>query len=191
MSVIKKWMTVNFRLLNKSLTLTQAITEMSGATYGVIQDEQELIALVLAEDLNQAASRGISSLLDVLSGIPPSVIVGCEIEMQQLVNSPAMTFFDVGTKGAIVVGNDGVVGVLPVEVVDDYVNSDEYQPPVEVLGDSHSGDSMLGGYFQTPSGIAICAAPGCGYPNKLADFDPDYPPNCQNPSLPQHQLQSP
>jgi hypothetical protein len=181
-------MTGNFRLLNQTLTLTQAVAEMSGQTYGVVQDEQKTIALVVAEDLDQAASRGVSSILDLLSGIPPSVIVGCEIEMQELANSPAMTFFDVGAKGAIVVGNEGVVGVLPGEFVYDYINSDEYQPPVAVLGDAHPGDAMLGGDFQTPSGIVICAAPGCNYSNKLADFDPDYPPNCQNPSPPQHQL---
>jgi hypothetical protein len=193
MGKIKEYMSKHFQIINTNLDLPQAIEKLSGETYGVIQDDKESQALILIDDLQQAASNGVSSIMDLLKTLPPAIIVGHELEMQQLANSSVMTLFDVGAKGAIVLGNQGVVGVLPVEIIDEFIGSGKYKPLENVLGDDNTAkgitDGILGGDYQTPAGIKICAYPGCSHPNVLADFDPDYPPQCKNPHLPPHPLQ--
>lgn len=192
MGKIKEYMIKNFKIINTNLALPQAIEELSGETYGVLQDDKKPLGLILIDDLQQAVSNSVASLLDLLKSLPPSVIVGCEIEMQQLTNSSVMTLFDVGARGAIVLGNKGVIGVLPIEVIDDFIASGEYKPLENVLGDDNTtrgaADGILGGDYQTPAGTKVCAYPGCGYSNILADFDRDYPPQCKNPNLPPHLL---
>lgn len=193
MGKIKEYMSNHFQIINTSLDLPQAIEELSRETYGVLQDDEEPRALILIDDLQQAASNGVASIMDLLKSLPPAVIVGCELEMQQLANSSVMTLFDVGAKGVIVLGNQGIVGVLSVEVIDEFIGSGRYKPLENVLGDGNTTksttDGILGGDYQTPAGIKICAYPGCSHRNVLADFDPDYPPQCKNPHLTPHPLQ--
>lgn len=193
MCKIIEYMSNHFQIIDTNLDLPQAFAELSQETYGVIQDDKEPCALILIDDLQQAASNGAASIMDLLKTLPPAVIVGCELEMQQLANSNVMTLFDVGAKGAIVLGNQGVVGVLPVEVIDEFIGSGKYKPLENVLGDGNTTrsatDGILGGSYQTPAGLKICAYPGCSYSNQLAYFDPDYPPQCKNPHLTPHALQ--
>jgi hypothetical protein len=195
MGKINEYMSNNFQVINTTLNLQQAIDELPRATYAVLHDGTEPKALIFSDDLHQAANNGISSIANLLQQLPPTVVVGSEIPMNQLANSSVMTLFDVGAKGAIVLGKQGVVGILPVEIIDQFIGSGNYQPLENVLGDNNSittrsiTDGILGGDYQTPTGIKICAYPGCSYPNVLADFDPDYPPQCKNPHLTPHSLQ--
>jgi hypothetical protein len=83
--------------------------------------------------------------------------------------------------------DEGVVGVLPVEAVEEYLGSGEYELPTKTMGPSASaGDTGLGGSHQTPFGMVTCAE--CGFSNTLAFVDEEHLPDCQNPEKPTHTL---
>jgi hypothetical protein len=184
-----------FVLLEGTLSPSEARKRLAPGSYGVVLDKQDNpIALIVVEDLEQAASHDVASLLDSEASLSPAVVVGSEIQMQELVESGAMTVFDIGAQGAVVLGDEGVVGVLPVEAIEEYLGSGEYKLPTREMGPSAvSGDANLGGEHQTPLGKMLCTAlvdsERCNYINEMVFLDKDHMPICQNPNLPSHTLQ--
>jgi hypothetical protein len=193
--LVREHTTDAFVLLKGTLSTSEARKQLAQGSYGVVLDKQDdPIALIVAEDLEQAASCDVASLFDFETGLSPVVVVGSEIQMQELVESGAMTMFDIGARGAVVLGDEGVVGVLLVETIDDYLGGGEYKLPAQEMGPSAvSGDADLGGGHQTPLGRVLCTAlvdsERCNYINKVAFLDEDHMPTCQNPGLPSHTLQ--
>jgi hypothetical protein len=197
----------NFDLVTGTLSPSEARKQLAIGNYGVVLDQDGApVALVVAEDLEQAANKGMPSLLSSLAGLPATVIVGSEVEMQKLADSEALTLFDVGARGAVVLDDEGVVGILPVETIDEYLGSGEYKPAPETMGPSaKAADTGLGGSHQSPSGRVTCAADvvlggdvkldlgkptcvKCGYTNEIFFLDENNLPACQNPDLPSHTL---
>ena len=155
---------------------------------------QGSVKAVSPEDLEEAGRHGAPSLLSPLTGLPATLVVGSEVEMQRLADSEALTLFDIGALGAVVVDDEGVAGILPIEAVDEYLGSGAYKPAPEVMGPTaKGGDTGLGGKHQTPEGFVICVATVddalCGHVNKVAFLDKNHLPICQNPNLQSHTLQ--
>lgn len=190
MNIIKDYITQDFELLDGTLTPTKAIAQLKN-NYGVVIDENNKpLTLVVAEDLKRAANRGASSLLHPESGLRPTVFVGCEAKMQDLAKPEVKTLFNLGARGAIALDDEEkVVGVLPVEALNQYLDSTPVDRTIVELGVSgNAGDTGLAGSHQLPVGTVICAEPGCGYPNKVPFLDPDYLPTCKNPNPPRHTM---
>lgn len=189
MNLIREHITPDLDLLDGTLTPTEAIAQLKENYYGVVVDKNnKLIALVVAEDLERAANRGATSLMHPKSGLPPTVFVGCQVKMQDLADPAAMTLFKVGARGAIALDDEEkVVGVLPVEVLNQYLDS---LPVKRTMSDltlsGAAGDTGLAGSHQLPVGTVICAT--CGHLNKVAFLDPDFLPTCKNPNPPSHTM---
>jgi len=181
-------MTTAFALMAGTVAPAEAREQLAAGNYGVVLDQSGTpMALVVVEDLERAVSRGAPSLLHPSANLPPTVVVGSEVQMQQLVESGAMTLFDAGAPGAVVLGDEGVIGVLPVEAVDEYLGGGEYELPTRTMGPSaKAGDTGLGGSHQTPVGKVTCAE--CGFVNTLSFLDEENLPDCQNPEKPTHTL---
>jgi hypothetical protein len=179
MNMIKDYITQDFDLLAGTLTPTEAIAQLK-KNYGIVVDENNKpIALVVAEDLERSANNGASSLLHPQSRLRPTILVGCEVKMQDLADSPRMT---------LALDDEGqAVGVLPVEALNKYVDSTPVEQTIDELSLSASGgDSGLPGALQIPDGTVVCAA--CGHLNKVTYLDPEYLPTCKNPNPPSHTL---
>jgi hypothetical protein len=190
MKLIKDYITQDFDLLDGNLTPTKAIAKLKN-NYGIVVDENNKpLALVIAEDLKRSANSGATSLLHPKSGLPPTVLVGCEVKMQDLADQAVMTLFKVGARGAIALDDEEkVVGVLPVEALNQYLESTPVERTIgELALSGAAGDTGLAGSHQLPVGTVKCAEPGCGYQNKVPFLDPDYLPTCKNPNLPSHTL---
>ena len=206
-TLIRERMTDAFVLLAGTLAPSEAREQLAAGDYGVVLDQDDTpAALIVAQDLEQAASRSAPSLLDSTASLPPTVIVGSELQMQDLVESGALTLFDVGARGAVVLGDEGVVGVLPVAVVDKYLGSGEYELPTKPQGPTAAiSGTGLGGTHQSPLASVMCVAlvdlagnivlepaevvcVSCGHINRLAFLDKEHMPMCQNPDLPSHTL---
>ncbi|HEY9613123.1 hypothetical protein, partial [Allocoleopsis sp.] len=116
-------------------------------------------------------------------------------KMQDLAKRGVETLFKVGARGAIALDDEEqVVGVLPVETLNQYLDSapvEQTQTIGELALSGAAGDTGLAGSHQLPVGTVICAEPGCGYPNKVPFLDPDYLPTCKNPTPPRHTLKLP
>jgi hypothetical protein len=187
-SLVKDYMLSTFALLPGSLSPADARASLPADTYGVILDAQgEACGLVTADDLAAVAQRDAPTLLHPAAGLHPVVVIGGAWDMHTLVESDVMPLFDLGARGAIVLDDAGIVGVLPVAVVDTYLGSGAYELPTTTMGPSaKGGDASLAGAFQTPRGKLVCAV--CGYSNTVAFFDEEYPPLCQNTEVPEHRL---
>ena len=189
MNIIKDYITQDFDLLPGTLTPTKAIAQLKENNYGIVVDESNKpIALVVAEDIERSANNGASSLLHPQSRLRPTILVGCQVKMQDLADSPRKTLFNVGARGAIALDDEEkVVGVLPVETFNQYVDSMPVESKIDELSLSASGgDSGLPGALQIPDGTVVCAA--CGHLNKVTYLDPEYLPTCKNPNPPSHTL---
>jgi hypothetical protein len=193
--VVRERMSKSFVLLPGTLAPPDALQQLEAAQYGVVLDPSGApVGLVLAEDLKEASRHGAPSLLSPLACLPATLVVGSEVEMQRLADSEALTLFDIGALGAVVVDDEGVAGILPIETVDEYLGSGAYKPAPEVMGPTaKGGDAGLGGKHQTPEGFVICVATvddaPCGHVNKVAFLDKNHLPVCQNPNLQSHTLQ--
>jgi hypothetical protein len=188
--VINECMTTAFAILPGHLTPTQARVQLAAGLYGVVMDEEGVpLALVVTEDLVRAADNGAPALLTPAASLPPSILVGSAVSMQEFGDSGATTLFDIGAHGAVVTDDTGVAGVLPVAVVDAYLGSGEYTPPSTARGESGGGGTAtrLGGSFQTPVGTIVCTQ--CGFINTV-HFIVNLP-LCQNTQQPSHTLQLP
>jgi hypothetical protein len=188
--LINECMTTAFAVLHGHLTPTQARAQLAAGHYGVVLDEDGMPrALVVTEDLVRAAANEAPALLTSAASLPPTILVGSAVSMQEFVESGPMTLFNVEAHGAVVMDETGVVGVLPAAVVDAYLGSGEYTPPSTARGESVRGGTAtrLGGAYLTPRGTIICAA--CGFINTVDFLDETHLPLCQNEQQPPHTLQ--
>ncbi|GAB1540025.1 hypothetical protein NUACC21_26940 [Scytonema sp. NUACC21] len=184
MNCVKDHITKNFQLLVGTLSPAEALARLVDDKYGVVLDEHsEPVALVLADDLERAKNQGSTSLLDIKVGFPPTIIVGCQVDMQDLVKWESIIKQYDKTKGAIVIDDNTVVGILTVAAIHEYLKNRDYQ----LRGNIGSiGDSGLGGKHQQPKCSVRCAK--CDFANKLSFFNRKKLPTCQNPNEPKHPL---
>lgn len=193
MSQIENYINENFQLLAGDLSPAKALCELVTDNYGVVVNQlQKPVALVIADDLKQAANQGATSLLDIEAGFPPTIIVGHQVNMQDLVKSKVRITLNKETRGAIVINDDTVVGILAVTTVREYLGSGEYQQQGKTMGDIGAvGETALAGRHQPPKCLVQCAE--CGYVNELSFLDRRKLPTCQNddPNVPTHKLKLP
>jgi hypothetical protein len=164
----------NFQILSGMLSPKEAMSRLSGSDYGVILDERDTpVALVTMYDLKLADRRDAPSLLARRNRLPPTVVAGCDIEMNDLVGSRATSSFCMGAYGVVLVGVDGVVGVLPVDAVDEHVEENKLTYGYMISAAPEIG-ATRGGYIPpgqsgphtTPLITVVCTK--CSYQNVLA-----------------------
>lgn len=197
--LVQDKMTKAFTLLPATLTPGAARQQLPENHYGVITDAQGApVALVTAHDLQQADQQPAQSLLHTTTHLPPALLLGCKTEMKSLAESETFDWVvEYSVHGAILLDDQGVVGVLPIAAIDEYLGSGEYGLPSKTMAGPSAklGDSMLGGSHQTPLAVVLCIASvnhiPCGYLNRLTFFDPHHPPPCQNPASAPHTLEFP
>ncbi|GJD19199.1 hypothetical protein RIVM261_041550 [Rivularia sp. IAM M-261] len=185
MNWIKNHINKDFQLLAGTLNSVEAVKLVTDDKYGVILDEHSKpVALVTADDLTQAVSQGISSLLDIRVGFPPTIfIIGYQVDRQDLVNLKSFTERYKKIKGIIVINNNTVVGILPITAVISNLTNDDY----ELRGDRGAlGDTELPGRHQSSNMTIVCSE--CGFGNQLFYIFNDDLPDCQNPDKPLHKF---
>lgn len=204
MSTIENYITKNIRFLSGDLSPAEGLAQLQNDCYGVIQDVQgRPIALVIPEDLQKVVSEGVPSLLQAKASLPPTIVVGRAVEMQDFADSKAKRVLlrEPDARGAVVLNNEGVIGLLSVQAFRDFLKT-EYRLFGGELGLSpHIPDAGLPGCLQPPTWMEICTE--CWYVNEFREKqwtklkrilqNPDSQvrqqlPNCQNPDEPPHPL---
>ena len=126
--------------------------------------------MVVAEDLEQASMEGEISLIDAVASLPKAITVGYQVDMQEVVNSELIKVIAEETRGVIVIDDETIFGILPVETIGDYLGSGEYQQQGKTMGDIGAvGDTALGGRHQPVKCSVQCAE--CSYVNELSFLD--------------------
>ncbi|NMF66133.1 hypothetical protein [Brasilonema octagenarum] len=180
MSLTQDHMIKDFQLLAGTLSPAEALVELV-TEYGVVLDEHSKpVALVTADDLEQAANQGISSLLDTKIGFPATIIVGCQV-MQDLVKWEGFIDRYERIRGVIIIDDNGVFGILAITTVRNYLNTLKNRD-YELRGDRSgaAGDSGLPGRHQSSKMVLKCGE--CGFVNELSYIDYKKLHNCKNPN---------
>jgi hypothetical protein len=181
MNLIQNHITYNFQSLAGTLSPAKALLQLvtDNYDYGVVLDgHSKPVALVTADDLEQADNQGISSLLDTKVGFPATIIVGCQVDMQDLVKLKGFIERYKRIRGVIAIDDNTVVGILAITTVPNYLKNRDY----ELRGDRSgtAGGSELPGRHQPPKIVSIkCSL--CQCKDEFFFFDYDNPPDCKNP----------
>jgi hypothetical protein len=187
-TLVKARMVTSFKTLSAMMSPSDARQQLGPNSWGVIVDTNSVpLALIQDKDLDSAPVSSAVTLRDILGALPPPVIVGGEVTMQEFANSKDAQSFASGIRGAIVTGDKGIAGVLTAQALDAFRRSGEYQLPDSGLGHSgRSDDSSTGSSPQAPVMRVTCST--CGYINQ--GFFPDLwnLPDCQNTQGPSHKL---
>lgn len=177
-----------FTLLEENLSPSSALAHLQPGHWGVVTSEAgEPLSLVEREDLEAAEKEGTPKLSQSASASPPVILAHGDVDMNALANSAAIKLFDRGARGVVVREGERVTGVLPRQVLDEFIGSDAYRPDVKTMAFSgNTGDSALAGSLQTPLAKIRCLQ--CGFVNTLADLDEESLPPCQNQAVEPHIL---
>ena len=183
MSFTQDHMTKDFQLLAETLSPAEALELLTVDKYGVVLDEHSKpVALVIADDLKQAAEQGTSSLLDIKVGFPITIfIIGYQLDRQDLINLKSLNERYNQIRGVIVllIDDNIVIGILPITTVCNYLRNDDYK----LRGNpSHAlGDSDLAGKFKSSIKYRYRCLE-CDFVNERDYTELDNPPNCLNPN---------
>jgi hypothetical protein len=147
-----------------------------------LDEHSKPVALVTVDDLKQAANQGASSLLDTKVGFPPTITVGCQVDMQDLVTWKDLIEWYEKIRGVIVIDDSGVFGILAVTTVRNYLKSNYLKNrDYELRGDRSgaAGASSLSGSRQPSKMVSKCSV--CQCEGEFFFFDYHNPPDCKNP----------
>jgi len=183
----KNCMETTFTILPESLAPQEASSELSAGNYGVVLDSKGIpVALVASEDLKRAADRNIPALKDPSSGLPPTIIIDSEVEIRTLIQSGVLPLLNVGARGAVVMENGEVIGILPKDIIIKCILNSESSATKKMKGIPGIMDTELEGSITAPLGRIRCSV--CGFTNTVSFIDEDNLPQCQNPPKPSHTL---
>lgn len=184
---VRDRMITRFIELDGKLHPNEALNRLGTELYGVVRDQDsQPISLIISRDIEQAILEGVPTLLDAT--LPLSMVVSIDITLFDLVESELIHALALDSRGAIILDAD-IVGVVPIEVIFDYLSND-YEPPSASMGNNDSSivssDSLLGGSIRLARIPVRCTI--CKYMNTLAFYDPERQQECQNPTGERHQL---
>jgi len=185
--LVKNRMIKTFATLPETLSPVEVGSILQPGTFGVVLGKDgQPIALVTAGDVKKAVDSGASRLDHPSAGLPPAIITGGEMEIQILARSDAVTLFDIGARGAVVMENNEITGVLPADAFTEYIRRGEISPVRAKKGYAAVVDTGLGGSHQVPLGRIRCFE--CGFVNTVSFIDENNLPPCKNPNLSSHTL---
>ena len=202
---VEELMSLDFELLPASLGPAAAASQLAPGLYGVVVGPDGApVSLVVAEDLHRAALLEGETLGAPNVALPPTVIVGRAVELDQLWRPIVARFYGLGSRGVVVLGNGGeVAGVLGLDSLllqqarpegdtrlcfhfsNGYLGS-WASPEVLLTASAIGAGGALGGAHTTPFGKVKCRS--CGFDNSVAFLDDTHLPPCQNPAEPPHPL---
>jgi hypothetical protein len=155
------------------------------ALLGVVFDSGTPVTLVNREDL--AVQPAGQELRQILSVLPPGILVNPEIAVDAFLESGAITALDTGARGALVVDGDEFLGAFTEQSIDDALLKhsllDTARRGFEAL------DSGLAGSINTPKVVLYCDE--FRHRNELSYYNRLKPPMCQVEQPHPHPLRRP
>jgi hypothetical protein len=154
--------------------------------YGIVLDQHGSPAMLLTlEDFIRAEKTGVETMLHPRVKLRPTIVMPEQITIGELQEHPAVTLLKHGARGAIIVRENKVMGI---------VAADRFMKTLGVGSLSGGGRTMpfsipgsiLPGTPRRGFGNVKCQV--CGYLNKVRSLDTDHLPKCQNPKPPKHTL---
>lgn len=202
MSLVKDYMTPNFKILSCDLSPQEAIAALPGKSIGVIENaSQQPIGVVTLSEIEAAIATHDITLVSAVLTSPSLLKVGCEAEMQAVVDSSLLTKLNDEAKAALVIDESSlIVGILTVDAICKFISSGSSEQKGVVLSTDptpYVAGTQLGGALSPLTAYCLCYE--CWHVNELSaeqwsvlEHNPSAPlPTCQSPNQPQHLLKKP
>lgn len=157
-----------------------------GDGYVIVAEDSVPFALVETEPLR----RSTSPLRDPAAPLQPLVVVNAAQTLPDLLESPGVTLLNLPIVAVAVADGQRIVGVVPMEAIDRYIDEEGAGIQPDVLGVGWLGNTPdpMDGVPQT--GLATIRCRRCGTRNeRIRIYDPDNPPPCAATTNP-HLLES-
>jgi len=197
-----------FPILPESATPSDALSICGQNRLAVVIDQDRSpVGLMTRRDLQSAQNRGVSSLADPETRLPPCVLARENVELGELFSYNVLPAFAVGARGVIFVSEQTrPVGVLSLDELLHHltgqVSSDPDAPLLlraftdylfsrDPTLDLDLLDGIVPLYRGTRQTEILVRCRDCGYLNRLSFLDPKALPACQSPDRPPHTLNLP
>lgn len=122
-------MTQSFFLTRESTSIAEARSELLNHNYLVVTSNEGLpLTVVTIADLAGAHQGDLTAYLPKL---PPTVIIGCDLDVSAIHDAPMQYLLKEQTRGATLLDDLGIVGVVPVEAIRVYL--DQHPEKVDIV----------------------------------------------------------
>ncbi len=116
---LRELMTENFSLIGESSSIDKARSQLSSDDFLVVTSNEGLpLTVITKADL---PSTGRGSLREHIPKLPPTIIIGCDMHVSSIHNAPTRYLFKNKTRGAALLGERAVVGIVPTTVIRSYL----------------------------------------------------------------------
>jgi hypothetical protein len=130
--LLKELMTENFSLIRESSSIEEARSKLSSDEYLVVTNAEGMpLTVITIADLPATDHGGLTECIPKL---PPTVIIGCDMNMSSIGKSPTRYLFRKSTRGAALLGERGVVGIVPAKVIRSYLKQEGSKGKVATPG---------------------------------------------------------
>ncbi len=102
----------------------QALKAVEESGYAVVADARGPVSLVVPEDLRMAVEKGATSLLHPSVHLPPTILALTESEIEDVAGGWSYELTMSEGRGAIVLGERGIEGVVPSEELKKYLETE-------------------------------------------------------------------
>ena len=114
----RELMTENFSLIGESSSIAEARSKLSSDDYLVVTSDEGLpLTVITMADLPGTGQR---DLTEYIPKLPPTVIIGCDMDVSSIYEAPTRYLFREKTRAALL-GERGLVGVVPAKVIRSYL----------------------------------------------------------------------
>ena len=113
--LLKESMTENFSLIGEWSSIDEARAELSGTDYLVVNSMEGLPLTVITKDDLSGDLHG--KLTECIPNLPPTIIVGCDLDISSIKEAPINYLLQKKTRGAVLLDKTGLVGVVPVQIM--------------------------------------------------------------------------
>jgi len=159
MRFVKDCMTDDFKILSSDLSPQESLTLLENRNYGVIENAtQKLIGTVTIAEIEGAIAANETAMIPNVVPSAPLLTVGCEVEMQTVLNSPLLTTLAQDNRPAVVIDNSHqVVGILTAKAIRQFIQGGWSQERGITLGsDPNTSATQLAGAFAPLTAYFIC-----------------------------------
>ncbi|MFG2126895.1 hypothetical protein ACGFNV_03685 [Streptomyces sp. NPDC048751] len=165
--------------------LADALLGVDG--YVIVVEDGVPFTLIEAERLR----RSSPPLRDPAAPLPPLVVVNAGSTLPDFLESPAVTLLNLPVVAvAVADGQGSIVGVVPREPIDRFIDEDGVGIQPDVMGAGLNGSTPDPADGDPQIGLATVRCRRCGTPlQRIRIFDPDNPPECAATTDP-HRLES-
>lgn len=116
---LKELMTEKFSLIEESSSVDEARSRLSSDDFLVVTSDEGLPLSVITE--SDLTGSGEDELRQCVPRLPPTILVGCDLDVSSIQGTPAEYLLNNIIRGAALLGEQGVVGVVPAMLIRSYL----------------------------------------------------------------------